>query len=650
MSYDDSRYSESEIDPVFRSIVNHWLTKVKKGKDHKREVFSRMADDCRSFYNGPREWEDILLGEGGNNKNEIIDCTFKVSVNKAFEFVSIFGPALYFDNPVRTVKPRMPVIVPQQFFGADVMTYEAMIQQENMRVMKDGLTSVLLEAYLNWTPIEFNLDEESRLAVHEALLIGRGCAWTELYSPPGTNMNVVRSVYDTTDNLITDPDAPSFKKSTWIARMCVHPVWQVERDFGLRRGSIKGNCESQAKQADIETSDESRYDRKRGFTNDLLIYWKIYSKMGVGGRLQGVNKDLREPLEMFGDYAYIVVAEGTPYPLNFSPDVTNDPKFATDPQAIFAKLAWPTPFWGDDDWPVSPLDFHPIHNCPWPLPTLKAGMGELKFLNWCMSFLMGKIRNTTRDFIAIKKEAGEEIKTTLLEGKDLTLIELEAAHGTISELVQFLQHPEVNGDIWKMIQEVEGNFDKRVGLMELMYGAGGATQIRSAEEVKQRNLNMNIRPDDMRRQVEKWQTRIAIKESVAARYHLIASDVVGALGQMGAWAWAQFVSTRDIYQACHQLEHRIEAGSTARPNKEWEVETMDAAFEKLAPVFQAYAQQTMDMKPLNNLVADTVKAHDLDPARYQLLSPMLPPPPPTPGDSGAPGHQNQATTGIAPPG
>jgi hypothetical protein len=639
-------YDENEIDPVFRTVVSHWLTKIKAAKEHKKKVFQLAADECMSFYSGPRSWEDVTAGIGGiDQASDICDPSFKVSVNKTFEFVTIFGPALYYENPVRTVKPRMPVIIPQQFFGQDVMTYNALIQQESMRIQTDGLRSVLIEAMLNWTPVEFRLGTEAREAIDEALIKGRGCLWTELYSPPGTDMKVVRSFADSTDNLLVDPDAPSFDKATWIARKCVHPVWQVEREHGLRPGSLKGNFESQAKQADIETDEDAQYDRKRGFTNDLLIYWKIYSKMGIGGRLQGIRKDLQGPLEMFGDYAYLCIAENTQYPLNLCPDDYNDPAFQKNPTAVFSKVAWPTPFWGHDEFPVTVLDFHRVSGSTWPMPHLKAGMGELKFLNWTMSFLMGKVRNTTRDFIAIKKEAGEEIKTAILEGKDLTLLELDSTHGTISELIQFLQHPEVNGDIWKMISAVEENFDKRVGLTELMYGNQGATQIRSASEANMRNQNMNVRPDDMRKQVEAWMTRIAAKEAICSRYHLIDADVQPVLGQMGAWAWTQFVSTRDINVACRQLEYRIEAGSTARPNHEYEVQRMNDAFTTIGPILQTYSQTTGDMGPMNALISDWSKANDLDPSRYTLKAAPVPPPV-NPGESSANGTTNTGNSEI----
>ena len=216
----------------------------------------------------------------------------------------------------------------------------------------------------------------------------------------------------------------------------------------------------------------------------------------------------------------------------------------------------------------------------------------------------------------------------------------------------------MNGDIWKMIDAVEANFDKRVGLTELMYGQQGATQIRSAQEASLRNQNMNVRPDDMRKQVEGWMACVGAKEAIAARYHLIAQDVQPVLGDMGAWAWTQFVGTRDMNIACRQLEYRIEAGSTARPNKELERQTMNDAFVSLAPVLQNYGQVTMDMAPLNNLLSDYAKSLDLDPARYQLRAPA--PMPVQPGmdpsqqggdASAAPGgHQSQATTNIPPPG
>ena len=647
-------YADSEIDPVFRAVVGHWISKIRNAQRHKREVFGNAARECQSFYDGPKDWDELMgtmAGMGDGDGFPLPD--FKVSVNKTFEFVTIFGPSLYYENPVRTVRPRMPVQVPPEFFP-NPMLYQSMWQQEDARVRQDGLRGVLLETMLNWTPREFRLAREARCAIDEALIKGRGLLWTDLYTPPGANFRVVRTTSDSVDHLFCDPDADSFDNCKWIARRRFHPTWYVERLYGLRPGSVKGNCESNEVQSLATVDENLQFDRKRGLSNDLICYYQFWSKMGIGGRLAGLNPGYRKPLEMFGDYCYIVVADSIPFPLNMPPDLYNDPSFANDPNQVYGRIAWPIPFWADDEWPCTALDFHTIHGCPWPLGHLKAGMGELKFLNWVMSFLMSRIRMSCRDFIAMKKSVGEEIKTTILEGRDLALLELDSDHGTIQELVSFLQHPEVNGDVWKMIQEVERNFDKRVGLTELMYGGDTSTQIRSASEVNLRNQNMNIRPEDMGKQVEAWMSDVAAKEAFACRYHLRADDVQPVLGAMGSYAWDTFVATTDVHVAAHQLEYSVEAGSTRRPNKEWEAKTMTDMFQYVSPLFQAYSQQTGDMTPLNNLLSDLAKSRALDPNRYMLKA-AIPPPMPTlnpeaePSSANAPPAGEPTQQGTPPP-
>jgi len=622
-------YDDSEVDPVLRAVASSWKTKIEKARSHKRRVFGDAAREAYEFYSGPRNWSDLMRGtrdavngvdEGGDG---FPDPTFKISVNKTFEFVSIFGPALYYENPVRTVKPRPPIDVPMEFFP-DPMMFQSLVQQEQMQALVDSFRSKLIGGYLNWTP-QNGLSQESRDAIDEALITGAGCVWTELYEPPGSNMKVVRSIYDSVENLQIDPDAPSLDGAKWIAQRCIEPTWEVEKTYGLRLGSLKGNVESQESQADNDARADGGYDRRRGLTNDLIIYYKIYSKMGLGGRLQGANKDFRPALEMFGDYCLIVVTESCPFPLNLPPDVTNDPSFGSDPELVFARTAWPTPFWGADLWPVAVLAFHKVHQCAWPMPHLKAGIGELRFLNWVMSFLAGKLHTSCRDLIALRKSLADEVKETVLHGKDLELIELEADHGTISELVQVLQMPSVNGDIWKMIEAVERNFDKRVGLTELMYGGEGQTQIRSAEEADLRGQGMNVRPQDMAKQVEAWQADIAVREAIASRYHLGPDDIRPILGPLAAACWMQYVASRDVQVICHQLEYHIEAGSTQRPNKSAEVRQMNDAMQVLLTPLMTYMQQTGDSQPLNNLLADYAKSRDLDAARYQLRAAMPPP-------------------------
>lgn len=645
--------NEEAVDLIFKTITHRWLEIIKASREHKRNVFGATAAEIETFYRGPRdteEWDKLMVARaepGAAAPNP----RFKVSVNKAFEYVQIFGPALYYESPVRTVKPRMPVDVPYEFLavaGVDPATYQSLIMGEQARVMADGLRATLIGAYLNWTPHEFGLAEASRMAIDEALIKGRSCIWTEVYSPPGANYKVVRSVWDSVNNLFIDPDASSVETAKWIAMRCVHPVWEVERTYGLPRGSLRANAESLDVQSSADFDEHVRHDRTRGQSNDLLVYYKIWSKMGIGGRFPNVPDKVSDVLEMFGDYAYLVVADGSSYPLNLPPSVVSDPAFAADPTMVFERVEWPVPFWAADTWPVSLIEFCRIPNSVWPMSPLKSGLPELRFLNWAISFLTGHVHVSSRVFLAMLKSLGEDIRTQILEGQDMEMLELSSTENRpIEELIQFLKHPELNKDLFEVIEKVEALFDKRVGLTELMYGNSGV-QIRSAEEASIKQQNMSVRPEDMAKQVESWQAEVAAKESMAARRHLGSEDVRPVLGPIGAWAWTTYCSTEDAHTAARQLEYHIESGSTQKPNKQFEIRQMTEAFQSLGPVFQAHGQMTGDMTPMNNLLSDFAKSRDLDPLRYQLLAPM---PSPMPDQAaGGPGAVQQEPTDNPPVG
>lgn len=628
----------AKVHPAIEKLASDWRLVLERARVFKDEVFGRQARECLGWYSGPKSWDD-LMGKESTAAEDYPDVMFRMHINKAFEYVKIFGPSLYYTNPVRTVKPRAPVQIPGQYF-ADPFTFQQLAMQEQMRVAIDGARAILLGGYLNWTPSRYQLDVESRLAIDEALIKGRGVLWTQLVESPDGAFKSVVSEFDSINHLLVDPDGTSVGRCKWVARESIQPVWQVERDYGLRPGTLKGNLESLTVQASIADDPFVSYRRNAGMTQDLIRIWQIWSKMGIGGRLPTGSVNLRRPLdEIFGDYAYLVITDNCRYPLNLPPDLVNDPNRYDD---TLRAAEWPIPFWQGNKWPFTELDFNAIFELPWPMATLMAAKGELRFLNWVFSFLAGHLHNACRDFVAVKKSLPEELKQAILSGRDLQLIELDHEHGVIADAIQFLQHPQVNGDIWQYIEAVQDAFDKRVGLSELLYGGAPPTQPRSAAESNIRNQTTGIRPDDMAQQVESWQTEVAAKEAFCARYLLRGQDVQVCMGPLAAMAWDTYVFTADPAEAFHALEYRIEAGTTRKPNREYEVNQMTEAAQVLLPVFQAYAQATGDMSPLNNLIADFCKSRDLDPNRYQLLAapaaPLLPSSAsgqPTPSQGGA---------------
>ncbi len=667
-------------DHLMAGLCSLWVEKIRKAKEHKKRAFQDDADEAMQFYR-PDEgnYNFVYRGDLKGSKGVGLDAqepAFRMTLNKVAELVEIFGPILYARNPVRQVNPRQPFLA-QSLSGLDRdpgelllrdpaltqvlmppglppqvaqdpafpgLFVQTLIEQEQQRASLDDMKSSLIESYLNFTPVELRLKEHVERAIDEAIIKGRGCVWTEKYTPPGSTQNFVGSFFDSVDFLQLDPDAENFGDAWWIARECCHPVWEVERKYGLEPGSLKGTIESSAKQAEVDTQ-KKQFDRTRGLTSDLMTYWQVYSRMGCGGRLSGSDQDrtshdlLPGDLAGFaatldpisGDHVYLAIAPGCDYPLNLPPKVqamplTGDGSPGDGLAEVRKRLAWPVPYWADGAWPVSVLDFHPVPRSPWPMSHIKPAMGELRFLCWAYSFVAGKIKSTLRDVVAILKEMAEEFKLQVLEGADLALVELDTQNRDIRECVQILQFPPKNADIWKVIEAVETNFEKRVGLNEIFYGKS-QTQDRSATESSLKSQHLNIRPDDMSERVEAWATEFARKEAVAARMLLQAEpDVAPILGPVAGQLWASLVTVPpgDL-TAFRELEYRIESGSTRKPNRERDMANADSSMQILLPVFNQFAAGTGQLGPLNALIAFWAKTRDINPAQF-----LLPAPPPAP--------------------
>jgi hypothetical protein len=648
-------------------IIGAWISKIKKAVQHKKKQFGDNARECMRFYNGVMDelYDTEKLKKGYAFRRDSGDDadwpapTFQMQTNKVAEAVQIFGPVLYHQNPARQVSPRkkpelppglyeafQPVTMQEVVYGPDPqqqMMQQAQEQATQMSLAREATIdqgrSALLEWYLNYTPRELGQKFEMRAAIDEAIIKGMSTMWIEMVTPVGGGPRLVGSFYDSVDNLQMDPDSEKIEDCKWIARRCIHPVWEVERMYNLPKGSLKGNYESYNQQGEVDDDDGTAFARKRGDTNDLMVYWKIYSKMGVGGRLNKVDEKYRDVLDLFGDYAYLVVAEGVQFLLNLPND-----QLSGDPQEVLRKLDWPTPYWLDSRWPMQPLWFHRVPRQLWPMSHFWPAMGELKALNWLYSMIISKVGLTCRDFIAMLKSASPDIKEAILHGRDLTYISIDATgNQNINEIVQFLQHPTMNADVWRVLEAVKAEFEKRTGLSELVYGMS-SRQMRSAEEANVKADQINVRPEEMAQKVEDFAGELAKSEALCIRWHLTAADIEPLAGKEIAQLWSMLVISADPFQVSRQLEYGIEAGSTKKPNRERDAAAMQSAMQLLLqPFFQVAAQGMPDA--FNNLVFDWAKTQDLDGSRYQINLPP-PPPPPQPGQQGGNGEQKPGEQGA----
>jgi hypothetical protein len=507
---------------------------------------------------------------------------------------------------------------------------------------------------LNYTPNELDLKTHSRRVVDEAIIKGAGVWWTELVSDPGTGGSFVGSFADSIDNLVLDPDATEIEDITWCARRCIHPIDVVAKQYGLDVEELRGNLEGKAglrsedNYGAVRHLDEYRSPTRRvGKTNDLMTYWKIWSKTGFGDRLKDAPKDQRGVFDAIGDNAYIVVADGVSFPLNVPPQLLAeqvDPETGV-PQAMFRAVQWPIPFWAESNgWPFTMLSFHRKPNYVWPISHIKPGVPELRFLCWAFSFLAQRVAVSCETIIGVSKAADQDIKDQILSQSQggFKIVELSEILGrSVSDVISVFQLPNATNEIWSVINATTEMLEKRLGLTELVYGLSNK-QMRSATEASVRSEQISIRPDDMAECVENAMTQIARKEAIAARWFLTPEDVAPIVGPIGAAAWAQHVSAMDPTQVAKEFDYRIESGSARKPNKATRQEQMQAALQNLGPVLSGLIGAGV-VEPFNALIRDWADSMDLDATPYMVPAPppppMAPPPDEVPPQGGAPGPQ-----------
>jgi hypothetical protein len=646
--------SKSNNDNPLRPIVAKWLHKLKFAADYKARTFGDDARECMQFFNGPY---DFIYGPMNRqnlgmvvNYDNVPSPTFRMSHNKVAEMVQLFGPVMYQKNPHRTITPRvhptlpmppappMPPLPPQLMNdprAAQMMQmmqqqqamqwqqqWQAMQDKDNQHNINSQLRAALLSQFLNYTPEELGMVYEVRGCIDEAIIKGAGVMWLELVEYP-TGLRLPGHLYDTIDNFLMDPDAEKPDDCYWVARRCQHPVWAVEKEYGLKPGTLKANAESWDSVTEYDPDDFRRWKRQQGGTNDIITYWKIYSRMGIGGRLRDADLDYREALDSYGDNCFLVVADGVDYPLNVPPDVVA----SADDQEIQRRVQWPIRVDLAKMWPMEMIGFHTSPRQIWPVSHLKPALGQLKFLNWAYSFLATKMPTWGRNFLAMPKSLSEKNKTAIQSGKDLTILELDQMTPDVKNVLQMVTAGPIQPDFFKMIEMVSKDFEKAVGLLELLYGIQGK-QMRSASEAQMKDEQVNVRPKDMQARLMVSLSSMATKEAIAAQMLMTPQDLEPILGVVGTWSWGQALSQCDINEIIHKLDFRVDADDTRVPDRQTLAQNMQQANTTLFTPMLQHATNTGDYKPINYLIQQWATSIDLEGKENLVLGPPPPPPPP----------------------
>lgn len=614
-------------------LVRQWLDLVKEAEKSK-EPFNMVAYQCDSFFSKQsgfmwkEQYRNEYIGPG------IQPPKFMVTINKAFELVALFGPYLFWKYPQVFIQTPEPLEFSPEVLGdPNDPSVQQFFQQAVGEIQREQAVSDLrnrmMEKYLNYAQREQpggGLKTHVEVAITEALVKGRSCLWIEGYNPPGSNRNLTMSRWRSVDDLLIDPDArdPFLEDAKFIILVHDDASSDLERMFQLPKGYMRGRGDYASNGSRSKYSFRAAKD-KAGH-RDRKIWYEIWSKGGVGNRLTGEDRadQIISPSllnafdDVVGDYAYLCVTEGVPFPLNapsyfFRDSDTNEP-LATDDE-VRAMFQWraanygpPFPCHLDGRWPVALLDFYRTYASSWPIAPLAPALGELTILNILAATFTEQSYENRKRIIAYLESCAKDVKSALNSTDSTVMIALnDLAQKSISDVIQFLDRPEANTDLREAIPFIERLFEQRTGLNEFMY-AMQSTQDRTARGVAAKEEKASIRPEKMSQDVAHWLTQRAELEKFLAGWTVKGQDLLPLLGNYGAMFWDRLIAEEDPEVTVREMRCTVEANDHRKPNQQRLLDNMQQSLQFLLPVMQQYAIDTGDTGPLNEFLASMNKA------------------------------------------
>lgn len=606
----------------YRPLVDLWIQRMGAARTAKLR-FDKIAKQCTEFYEAGAGfmWEKQFNQDYFNGR--LPSPKFRITIAKLYEFVSIYGPHLFWQYPKRKVMSQRALVLRPEHFGDpnDPTVQEAfqqVLQQDTIEQALSSFGNEMMGNYLDWSQREQpggGLAMHGNLCVTEMLVKGMGTLWPTVYSFPGSDQKFTALRYKTINNFFIDPDCndPLLETAGYIALRHVTPVWELEKRFSLPKGTLagKGNLSSFEQISRNNASNvQGNRDHTIRRTHDRIEWWEIWSKCGVGPRnAEFSHKMIDQFDETVGDYAYLCLTSGVPFPLNAPPD-----KFfgdaAADDEVVKDMFEWRCcdygekfPVWKDGRWPVSTLAVNRLANSPWPLAPAAPGIGELIALNILTSAYVDQSWNNRKQLIGYLKSALGDVKAALDSENTTELVPInESVHKSINDVIQYLQAPRQNTDLLQAIEMLSAAFDKRVGLSELQYGMS-STQIRVASDVRTRTDNANIRPEKMAKDVAAWMSDAGQLEMFAALMYVDGMSLTHLLGGYGASQWDALLKQMPIEQAMREMKATIEASDIRRPNHERDTANVQSLMQYLMPACQQFAQETGKTGPMKDFLA-----------------------------------------------
>jgi hypothetical protein len=595
---------------VSGALCQEWLKRMEYARDA-RKSFDTVADACHSFYSqsGKFMWEDKFRNRFLGNVNR---PKFELTVNAAKEYVDIFGPYLFWDYPHRTAKAYEPLELDEELFGSDPWLQEMASQiseEQNMGQAVARQRARVMERYLNYTPREqpHGLWTHTNAAITEALVKGRGVMVPRAYSPPDSDRVLTGLFWEPVQNLLIDPDCTDclLDTATFIAIRHETAQYDLEDRFNLPRGTLD-DAAGIGETAESIVANDSGVDqllRKNGKTNNVIVWFEIWSKCGVSCKKERQQSEFAKKVDsVVGDYVYMCVTSDVPWFLNAPPAAFTDDISDEDVSEL---LGWPFPSYKDSRWPVALLDFFPDPGSAWPIAPLSSGLGHLICLNVLMSAYVEQAYENRKSIIAVMEEAAKDVLDQINSDESPAIVRLKTdVAKDIKNVIQYLNRPNANTDILNAIDLVLRLFQKATGLVDFMYGQEAKVS-RSAQDIVAKQEKTAIRPEKMSKDVAAWQAEGARLEALLATLEVQGEDVHPRIPSV---LWDRLITNQDPELIWREMDIVIEATDVRRPNRERDLSQLQTLAQQSTAAFIQAAQMNGDWTPFNAFHKQIFKA------------------------------------------
>lgn len=521
-----------------------------------RKTFDKEGDEVAGYAYGKDNSTDWNGFPGGKP-------AFEAKIAKMAQAVDIFGPYLYPSNPTRRITPRA---------GVDEFT--------SIRLKR-------LEDFLNYTPTECDLYTESMFCTNEAVVRGRGVMWTGLDKRRG----LVHSVADSVANLFKDPDAQAERDVNWKARQRRSPRWELAQRYANQREAIWDM------EADTSRKSDSEEPNKRGSSSDasteMVKYYDMYCRVGLHHYKEGFN---------------LIDSERDAGMADDSPR-----KYIVAGDKIIWSGPWDIPWFRDNDWPCTELDLRDCVNSLWPRSPLWTGMPHQRALNWVYGVYMTRMAQSFRKVIGVLEGPDgsplnmDDLQNALYGDGDqgniqVVQIKWKGQEGVrLSDVIQELVMTAGADEFDKFWAIVSREFEESTGLYQVLHSGDVGRQMRSKAEVDLKSEASKTRINFYKERVEKFQSKLARKEAIAAMFVQPREVIAKIWGPQAAEEFGQIVPPEvsemvdpmtgapavpfgiDFEKAFYEADYSIEAGSMRPKSPEQAQDAADTAMNQAVP-------------------------------------------------------------------